>query len=309
MIQKLPHRVDWRDEERHRPEAEPLWSESYYADFVSDDGELAGYLRLGLYPNQRVSWWTAMITKVGQPLIAWRDYELPIPVDGTLQLRARGLELTLDTAKPLEEFTIRASGTGEVHSRPEAIYEGEVGQSIDLFLDLKWRTDGSPYHYDLTTRYEIPCLVAGRLRLGDQEISLSGSGQRDHSWGVRDWWSLAWCWASTRLDDGTRIHVTDVRFPNRPAFGYIQSARGIEPVSTLTITEEIGDHGFPYSARIKLDPGGLDLAVYPLAFGPLLLRANDGRVSRFPRAMARYEASDGRRGLGWIEWNQPTLIE
>jgi hypothetical protein len=309
MIQKLPHRVDWRDEERHRPEAEPLWSESYYADFVSDDGELAGYLRLGLYPNQRVSWWTAMITKVGQPLIAWTDYELPIPVDGTLQLRARGLELTLDTAKPLEEFTIRASGTGEVHSRPEAIYEGEVGQSIDLCLDLKWRTDGSPYHYDLTTRYEIPCLVAGRLRLGDQEISLSGSGQRDHSWGVRDWWSLAWCWASTRLDDGTRIHVTDVRFPNRPAFGYIQSARGIEPVSTLTITEEIGDHGFPYSARIKLDPGGLDLAVYPLAFGPLLLRANDGRVSRFPRAMARYEASDGRRGLGWIEWNQPTLIE
>jgi hypothetical protein len=217
--------------------------------------------------------------------------------------------LTLDTAKPLEEFTIRASGTGEVHSRPEAIYEGEVGQSIDLFLDLKWRTDGSPYHYDLTTRYEIPCLVAGRLRLGDQEISLSGSGQRDHSWGVRDWWSLAWCWASTRLDDGTRIHVTDVRFPNRPAFGYIQSARGVEPVSTLTITEEIGDHGFPYSARIILDPGGLDLAVYPLAFGPLLLRANDGRVSRFPRAMARYEASDGRRGLGWIEWNQPTLIE
>jgi hypothetical protein len=42
-----------------------------------------------------------------------------------------------------------------------------------------------------------------------------------------------------------------------------------------------------------------------LAFGPVLLRNDDGRTSRFPRALVRYEADDGRVGLGWIEWNQP----
>ncbi len=305
MIQPVSNTVDPRDEGRHSPGTEELWNESYYADFVSEDGELAGYLRLGLYPNLGVSWWTVMIVRAGQPLVAWIDYVLPVPVDGDPRLRARGVEIVFDTTKPLEALAVQASGMGELHSRPEAIYQGWTGQPIDLSIDLAWRTDGSPYHYMLTTRYEVPCMVAGRLRIGEQEITVAGSGQRDHSWGVRDWWSLGWCWASARLDDGTRIHATDVRFPNRPALGYVQSAGRVEPVSTLSISEELGEHGFPRSARIKLEPGGFDLAVYPLAFGPLLLQAPDGRVSRFPRAVARYEAADGRSGLGWIEWNQP----
>ena len=31
----------------------------------------------------------------------------------------------------------------------------------------------------------------------------------------------------------------------------------------------------------------------------------DGRVARFPRCLARFSPADGRRGVGWIEWNQP----
>jgi hypothetical protein len=52
-------------------------------------------------------------------------------------------------------------------------------------------------------------------------------------------------------------------------------------------------------------PGRLDLRIEPQAFGPLLLTAPDGRISRFPRGLARFVADDGRTGLGWIEWNQP----
>jgi hypothetical protein len=74
----------------------------------------------------------------------------------------------------------------------------------------------------------------------------------------------------------------------------------------------------PTSARIELTygesaagagpvgaVGALAIDVTPLAFGPVLLRNDDGRTSRFPRAMVRYAAEDGRVGLGWIEWNQP----
>ncbi len=43
----------------------------------------------------------------------------------------------------------------------------------------------------------------------------------------------------------------------------------------------------------------------PVAFGPVLLRNDDGRTSRFPRAMVRCRTDDGRDGMGWIEWNQP----
>lgn len=307
MPQNAPHTVDASDETRHPPGTEELWNESHYADFVSGDGSRGGYVRLGLYPNLGVSWWTVMMVQPGRPLVAWTDYRLPVPEGTDLQLHAEGVELSIEPVRPLEELRVRAGGTGEVLDRPEDVYEKRSGEPVDLAFDLTWRTDGSPYHYDLTTRYEVPCLVTGRLRIGGEEMTIAGTGQRDHSWGVRDWWSMGWCWASARLDDGTRVHVTDARFPNRPIFGYVQSAGRVAEVSALTVSEELGDHDLPTSGRIEVEPGGIDLAVQPLAFGPLLLEGPDGRVSRFPRAMARYRAADGRSGVGWIEWNQPPV--
>jgi hypothetical protein len=56
-------------------------------------------------------------------------------------------------------------------------------------------------------------------------------------------------------------------------------------------------------ARMRLHD--LDLTVVPLAHAPVLLEATDGRVSRFPRSLCRFDAADGRRGYGWTEWNQP----
>ena len=41
---------------------------------------------------------------------------------------------------------------------------------------------------------------------------------------------------------------------------------------------------------------------------PVRLDAPDGRVSFFPRAWATVQTTDGRHGVGWLEWNrnQPT---
>jgi hypothetical protein len=86
-------------------------------------------------------------------------------------------------------------------------------------------------------------------------------------------------------------------------------------VTELSVTEQGGEHGFPASARILVGTGGtgsdvagvdaVDLAVTPLAFGPTLFTNDDGRISRFPRALVHVAAADGRLGTGWIEWNQP----
>ena len=101
----------------------------------------------------------------------------------------------------------------------------QSGTPAQLDLDLTWTTDGVPYHYDLTTRYEIPCLVTGTVTIDGETFTVDGQGQRDHSWGVRDWWAFGWCWCSMRLDDGTRVHLADIRMgiPDMPVFfGYIQ---------------------------------------------------------------------------------------
>lgn len=116
-------------------------------------------------------------------------------------------------------------------------------------------------------------------------------------------------WTAGGLDDGTRFHTTRLRIPGLESFapGYVQAPGG-RPVQieTCTAEEELGAHGFPTAAHLTC--GELDLAVEPVAFSPVHLIDDDGtgpRHARFPRALCRFEASDGRTGVGWTEWNQP----
>ncbi len=220
---------------------------------------------------------------------------------------ARGTLLETDVEVPLDRVRVHGTAPAVLLDGPADVYHGEPGTPTTLGLDLTWTTDGVPYQYDVTTRYEIPCLVGGTLTVGDEELPVRGHGQRDHSWGVRDWWAFGWCWLAGRLEDGTRVHGADIRIPDhRLALGYVQHpAGGVVTLTGLDVSEETDTDGLPTTARARLDPEGIDLTIEPVAFGPLVLTATDGRVSRFPRAQVRFTAADGRRGSGWVEWNQP----
>ncbi len=299
------HEVDPADEGRHEPGPERWWNESWYLDWVSEDGT-AGYVRLGLHPNQGVAWWTATVVGPDRKLVEAVDLGLPIPPDGATGVAADGTSVDCIIEDPLRCMHVVATSPAALLDEPADVYRGAAGEPTTLDIDLRWRTDGEPHHYLHTTRYEIPCLVEGTIRIGDEELTVVGQGQRDHSWAPRDWWSVEWCWFSARLDDGTRIHGADIRLaPDlRPSFGYVQDAGGVRPITSDLVVEEVrGEHGFPATARITCPPVGLDVQVETVAFAPLLFVDGD-RVDHFPRAHARYVTADGVRGEGWIEWNQ-----
>jgi hypothetical protein len=313
-----PHAVLPSDEARHTPDPDDLWNESYYCDFVHGDGSLGGWLRLGLYPNRKVAWWTAWIVRPGQTGICSVDYHAPVPPGDSLATTTThdDTRVAIEIPRPLEEFRLVSNTEGLLVS-PEALgYDSTGWTASRLGIDLTWKTDGVPYHYVATTRYEIPCLVSGSVTVDGETFAVDGQGQRDHSWGVRDWWAFGWCWCSMRLDDGTRLHLSDIRIPGMSVFfGYLQSEPAVVlPLSALSVKEDVAAQGFPTRARIELTAGvqesagsvqQLGIDVTPVAFGPVLLRDDDGRTSRFPRAMIRCQTDDGRTGAGWIEWNQP----
>ena len=304
------------DEGRHPPDPEDLWNESYYCDFVAADGALGGWLRLGLYPNRHVAWWTAWIVRPGASSVASVDYRAPVPPGDSLvgTTTHDGTRIEIDLRRPLEEFRLVADTAGLLVEGDTRSYDETGWTPTRLGVDLTWTTDGEPYHYGATTRYEIPCTVRGTVTVDGETIAVDGQGQRDHSWGVRDWWAFGWCWCSLRLDDATRVHLADIRMaPGVPLFfGYVQTPEQVEPLTALSVTEDLGPEGFPTGGRIELATGpdgtgtALGIEVTPKAFGPVLLRDDEGgRTSRFPRAMLDCRTDDGRSGAGWIEWNQP----
>ncbi|MCK2213155.1 hypothetical protein MF672_004990 [Actinomadura sp. ATCC 31491] len=271
------------DEHVHEPGGEPLWNESYYFDFVAGDGELAGYVRLGLYPNWKRAWYWACLVTPGGLAASVIDHDAPLPAGGdpALTVRGAGYEASQQAGEPFGAARVRLV-------------------SDALSLDLEWRTAGGVYGYSLTPRYEIPCEVTGTI----DGRPFRGHGERDHSWGVRDWWSISWMWSSARLSDGTFLHGMranlglDLPWPafTVPPGGELAHAGGFAAATTFD-----GDR----PAETVLRFPGLAVTARPVAFAPVTLVSPENAVAAFPRALCRFEAEDGRSGHGWTEWHQP----
>lgn len=301
-----PSSVPASDEGRHAPGPEPLWNESWYFDWSQPDGSLGGYVRLGLYPNLGTAWYWACVVGEGRPLVTVIDHEVPLPAAG-LDVRTEGLWAAHNLETPLDHWSLGCEAFAVGIDDPAEVYGPELrGDRVPFGFDLEWETEGGVYPYPGVDRYEVPCRVHGEVLVGQERIEVDGSGQRDHSWGVRDWWTYQWSWTSSALDDGTRTHATHVSLGDDLLYstGYVQPPGGTpETVATVARGQELGREGLPDSGWTRLDD--LELAIAPVAFSPVLLTGPEGRTSRFPRALCRYRAGDGRTGVGWTEWNQP----
>jgi hypothetical protein len=299
------------DESAHTATDEPLWSESWYADFADAAQGFGGWLRLGLIPNQQTAWLQALLCGPGLPTVAVVDFDVSLPTD-PWAVHTGAIDFTHSADEPLRTYRMALRGQGQSYQDPAGLLRAEPGTPAEVEIDLEWTTDGTPYQYRIATRYEIPCTVTGAVTIDGHRYTLdSVPGQRDHSWGVRDWWSMDWIWSALHLDDGTHLHAVGITIPGVPqvSIGYIQD-RGetVTELQTIAPVQAFDADGLPVGATLAMEPGGIKATVDVRGHAPQRLVARDGRVSHFPRVWATVTTPDGRTGVGWLEWNrnQPT---
>ena len=301
------------DEGRHEAGSEELWNESWYFDFASEDGAIGGYVRLGLYPNVDggVAWYWAYLVRNGAPLLAVQHHEAAIPSGRVLEVREEGLWSALHCETPHDHWTIGLESFAVALDDPGEAYGADLrGEKVALGFDLEWEATAPVFDYPFgVTRYEQSCRVSGEILVGDGEtIDFDGWGQRDHSWGVRDWWGTGWVWTAGRLDDGTAFHAVKVdtdRFDFEPGY-VVPGGAGADLVVASRFKptyDQQGEHRLPGVTAMPLHD--LELTATPQLFAPIRLDAPDGRWGRFPRGLCRFDAVDGRTGYGWTEWNRP----
>ena len=202
VLQPLP-----TDEYIHPRGREALFNESYYFDFVDQHQGIAGYVRLGITPNSSTGgWYLAVLTRNGKPLVSVMDYEAPI-ADEMLQVCGQDYKAGFEVVEPLKMFKVTLQAIARLHADVSTVFKGDEGVgAVDLALNMSFRTDGTPYKYRVATRYEIPCLVDGTVSVDGETFNIVGqAGQRDHSWGVRNWWNMDWFWGGIHLDDGMSL--------------------------------------------------------------------------------------------------------
>lgn len=295
------------DEEAHPPGDEQLWSESWYFDFADPAQDIGGWIRLGVIPNEGHAWINALLCGPGMPTVAVLDWNAAVP-DSHQHVSGDGVALSLEAVEPLQTYRVVLRGNGVAYDRPADLLTDGDGRPVDVTMDLTWTTVGTPYQYRLSTRYEIPCEVSGTVTVDGESHTFSAvAGQRDHSWAARDWWSMEWVWSALHLDDGTHIHGLDLRIPGAPpmAAGYRQrTGEPLHELQAVTARETFGADDLPIDTELNLDGGDLVATFEVRGHAPVLLRATDGRVSRFPRAWGLVRTDDGRTGVGWMEWNR-----
>ncbi len=295
------------DEAAHPPTDEPLWSESWYFDFADPVQDVGGWIRLGLIPNQGHAWINALLCGPGMPTIAVLDFEAHLP-DMHSHLDTGAVDLVLDAVEPLRTYRVSLRGHGEAHDDPAALLRGESGRRVEVAMDLTWTTAGTPYQYRISPRYEIPCTVTGTVTADDRVYDFADvAGQRDHSWAARDWWSMEWVWSALHLNDGTHLHGVDLRIPGVPpmSVGYLQRAgEPLVELDRVVARETFDEDDLPLATVLEYVPGDVVASIDVRGHAPVLLTSADGRLSRFPRAWATVATTDGRTGIGWVEWNR-----
>ncbi|MCB0975070.1 MAG: hypothetical protein KDB86_11000 [Actinobacteria bacterium] len=289
------------DELRHPRGTAPWWNESVYLDWTDNDATSGGYLRIGLLPNRNAAWYWGALVRAGEPTILLIDDEVPLPSrsDGW-ELRSDGLWADYTVESPLEHVSAGLESFALAIDAPEEVDRSPMlGDRVAFGFELDWFTAGpGVYRWPaVAERTEAPCRVEGNVLLGDETMPVDAVGQRDHSWGDREWFAAEWTWTAFHFPDGRHIHTTTVWLGDAHlSFGY-----------TLADGRYHDVHNAAMDRRTPVRPDGTSLIVNgesmeiePVGWAPAPIRDGD-RSARLDRALARVHHQDGTVGVGWWE--------
>lgn len=180
--------IEVTDERRHRPGPESRWAESWYFDFTASDGSVAGYVRLALYPNLGIAWYWAALVGDGRRLVMVNDRDLDVPRGRDLEVRGQGIWSAITCETPLDHWSVGLEAFALGLDDPMEALASERGDLVGLAYDLEWEATATATASN-NNGYRQPCRVSGEILVGDEQLAFDGPGEREHRWGVEDWWS------------------------------------------------------------------------------------------------------------------------
>lgn len=303
---------DVADEGEHVPPVDSgsLWSESWYFDTTTANGDLGIYARVGRLPNQDRCNFVGGIFRRNEAPIMFVDMDVALPASDPLvqQFSTDRFSVESRCLDPLSKFAFKLKGTGSSFADPSSPLRGEQGKDLKgVEIDLVWQTSGPAYKNGAQTRYEIPCQVNGTIKVGDKRFSLQAApGERNHSWGVRNWWVADWVWSGLHFEDGT--HVSTIALgkgsESTGGGGFIQKDGKLTEVTHVVNEFDFRDNGLPDTLRLRIEPGNLTIECETIVGAGLRLMDPEGREAHLPRVMCSARKNDGVKGVGWLDFNR-----
>jgi len=284
------------DDFRHIPEEELDWRESYYFNFVSRDNKTSGFTTIGILPNQEKAEFVLALIHEDKQKLYYKEQKATIN-DQSSSLISDKI-LTYKLSEPLHKWEIDFV-------------------DADLELNIEWNARFPPFDFgkgsgtSWTGHFEQSGIVKGAAKLSDGRIiNIDGYGQRDKSWGPRDWHIENWFAFHAQFETyavGLRrdtvnglVHVS----------GGITSALNQSTASQvdLEITYEKGDCPNPTGAltNIRFVDGNIltlkSRLISPESFVRFSRSFPKGSTELFEGMAIHESAANGEIGTGLIEF-------
>lgn len=193
----------------HAPGDDEYWSESHYLDVVDDD--VGVHARLGFYPNRGEANVFAFVVEDGT-VYRIRDDEVDLRDVHGLCVDTSDLYFELLPDRVGRDWRVAFGGTAERCETPREAVDG-TDETVELDVELVTRGRHEPFRYSEGAvwpggteedRYEVATEVEGTVTVdGARTVPVEGPGERDHSWGRRDWTEGEWLWISGAFEDGS----------------------------------------------------------------------------------------------------------
>ena len=254
----------------HAPDRDYDWNESFYFNFIDPSSKVGGYTRIGILPNQESDIGVMMLYAGGSRLLSTHQSGRVVAGKGGFEIG----DLAFKRLKPLSRWRLEFHGNmvdledsrmlmgldaGEQrmekvdvditfegiappfnfkNADPGAVAEMVVGARTKLG-DLRKVSRVSSEHYEQTGTY------SGSIEIGDEVLGFTGSGHRDHSWGVRDWSAPSlWTWLTCQFSDELAFNLSRVVIESVDVFnGFICRGGANYPVRRAALETEFEEDG------------------------------------------------------------------
>lgn len=283
------------DDYLHEPSEHLNYRESYYFNWVDLESGISGFSTIGLLPNAKKREFVFALLYGKDLREAYQKEPNGVVSDDLHKALSYG-KLSYKLISPMQEWKISY-------------------RSKKMTVDLLWSGRFPAYDFGKGSgtswqgHFEQSGIVNGKVTFADgKELSIKGLGQRDKSWGPRDWHIEMWFALHAQFDDVSiglrRDYVDGKYFPS----GGISTIDGYVPITRVEVDAEYINDRKPYAAETKIY--GADGSTYTLRSKII----SDGSYIRFVRnisgkstelweEMAVHEWKEtGKKGTGLLEW-------
>jgi len=281
------------DDQLHSPSEEKGWRESYYFNFVDIKNGISGFTTIGLMPVIQRREFVFAIFHGGRRIAHFVESAGPFDPSKSNPL-SDGI-VTYEQVAPMKRWRL-AFSKGDAEA--DLLWEGRFPAfPFGACSGTSW--DG---------HFEQSGSVSGTVRIAGRTIHVKGLGQRDKSWGPRDWHISSW-FALHAQFRGISIGLRrDDVGASSVLSGGISSPAGHIPIASMELQTVCGDDGAPKGATSRI--AGSDGKAYtlhselihPCSFVKFSRPFPGGRTDLF-EAMAVHRCDElGEEGTGLLEW-------